>query len=107
MGQKREFFRISVERSGTVRRGADSAPCDVLDLTEKGVQLKTGLPVTVGETLELDFSLTKARTIHCRIRVTRVSAPSVGACVSDISPADQEQLSHFIEEVIALNLGGF
>lgn len=107
MGPKREFFRIALDRSGTLRRGHEAAACEVLDLTEKGVQLKTDFPVTVGETLECDFSLTETRAIHCSIRVTRVSASSVGACVIDISPANQEKLSRFIDEVIALNLGGF
>jgi hypothetical protein len=107
VGQQREFYRIALERSGTIRRGDETAACEVLDLTEKGVQLKTDLPVTVGETLGFDFSLTGARTIHCSIQVTRVSAASVGACVTDISPADQEELSRFIDELIALNLGGF
>lgn len=107
MGHNRELFRIALERRGTLRRGAEAATCDVLDLTEKGVQLKTDLPVMVGETLQLEFSLTDICAIRCSIRVTRVSAPSVGACITDIAPADQKQLSHFIEELIALNLGGF
>lgn len=107
MGQKREFFRITVERIGTLRRGADSAACEIIDLTEKGVQLKTNLPVTEGETVQLDFNATDAIAIHCSIRVTRVSAQSVGACITSIAPSDQEQLSRFIEELISLNLGGF
>jgi len=107
VGQKREFYRIAVDRSGTVRRGGESVACDVLDLTEKGVQLTTDLAVRVGETLELDFSLTDAVEIHCSILVTRVSGKSVGSCISDIAPGDQERLSRFINDLVALNLGGF
>jgi hypothetical protein len=107
VGQKREFYRIAVDRSGTVRRGQETVACEVLDLTEKGVQLTTDLPVRVGETLELDFSVTDAVAIHCSIMVTRVSGKSVGSCISDIAPDDQERLSRFINDLVALNLGGF
>ncbi len=106
MGQKREFYRIAVERSGTVRRGEETVACEVCDLTEKGVQLTTDLPVRVGETLELEFSLTDAVAIHCSILVTRVSGNSVGSCISDIAPGDQERLSRFINDLVALNLEG-
>jgi hypothetical protein len=106
MGNQRELFRIALERSGTLFRGGRTAPCEVIDLTEKGVQFKTALPVEVGETLRLEIALTNASTIHCTVQITRVSAPSIGACISDISPGDQKQLSQFIEQLITLNLGG-
>jgi len=105
MGHQRDLFRIALERSGEVRRGDQVRSCDVVDLTEKGVQIKTTLDVEVGETLQLKFSLTATCTIHCTIQVTRISTPYLGACISDISPDDQEHLSQFIEQLIALNLG--
>lgn len=107
MGYKRELFRIAVERTGTVRRGDETAACEVLDLTEKGVQLKTDLPLKNGELLQLDFSLTDAIAIHCGLHVTHVSGTSVGTSITDIAPADQEHLSRFIDALIAMNLGGF
>lgn len=107
MGPQRQFYRIAVERRGVVRRGDQTAACDVLDLTEKGVQLKTSLPVAPGDRLELDVSLTDTRAIRCGVQVTRASGTSVGVSIIEIAPADQEQLSRFIEDVIALNLGGF
>ena len=106
MEQKREFYRIAVQRSGSIRRGEETAPCEVVDLTEKGVQLTTDLALSVGETLQLAFSLTDAVTLHCSVMVTRVTAKAVGSCISDISPADQDRLSRFIDDVVALNLGG-
>ncbi|HJT20439.1 MAG TPA: PilZ domain-containing protein [Nitrospira sp.] len=107
MGHQRELFRIALERTGELRRGHVSAVCEVIDLTEKGIQLKTLLPVEIGDTLQVAFELTPQRTIHCTVLVTRVSPPSVGACISDISPDDQKHLSHFIEDLIGLNLGSF
>lgn len=106
MGHQRALFRIALERTGEVRRGGQISPCVVVDLTEKGVQIKTALLVEVGETLQLQFALSSTCTIHCAVHVTRVSAPFVGACISDISPDDQRHLSRFIEQLIALNLGG-
>lgn len=107
MQQKRELFRIALERSGEIHQGAIVARCEVLDLTEKGVQLKTDLSVTVGEALQLEFNLTKSCAIHCSLLVTRVSPPHVGACITDIFPEDQKHLSSFVEQLITLNLGGF
>ena len=107
MGHQRELFRIALERSGEIRGGNVAAACEVIDLTEKGVQLKTDLPVEVGETLQLMFDLAPASTVHCTILVARVCPPHVGALISDISQDDQKRLSQFIEQFIALNLGGF
>ena len=107
MGNQRALFRIALERHGELRRGTEIADCNVLDLTEKGVQFKTDLALKVGETLQLTFGLTKTRAIECTVMVTRVSPPYVGTCIADISPADQQELSQFIEQLITSNLGGF
>jgi hypothetical protein len=106
MGNKRELYRIALDRGGEIRRGTEVSPCTILDLTEKGVQLTANLPAQAGETLQLEFSLTSHCTIHCTVLVTRVSGPQIGACITDISPEDQQHLSQFIEQLIAMNLGG-
>lgn len=107
MGQKRELFRVAIERTGHIHRGAEVASCKVLDLTEKGVQLRTDLPVTAGEALQLEFNLTKACPIQCTIQVTHVKPPLLGARITGISSEHQKQLSQFIEQLLALNLTGF
>ena len=107
MEHQRELFRIALERQGEIRRGDVTQVFDIIDLTEKGLQFKTSLPVEVGETFQIQFELEPASIIHCTILTTRVSLPHVGARIIDISPDDQTRLSHFIEEFIALNLGGF
>lgn len=106
VGSKRHLYRIGVARPGIVRRGEDIASCEVCDLTEKGVQLKTDLPVKVGDRLHLDCSLAETLDVRCAVRVTRTCGPSVGACIVEITAADQECLSRFIENVIALTLEG-
>src|SRR5437899_1416496 len=69
MIQKREFFRVAIERTGQIGRGAEFAPCDVLDLTERGFQLRTDLPVAIGDELDLEFRLTKAAPIRCTVEI--------------------------------------
>ena len=107
MIQKREFFRVAIERTGRIARGAEVAPCEVLDLTEKGFQLRTGLSVAVGDRLELEFRLTKTARIQCAVEVTHAASPQFGARITNISPVHQDCLSQFIEQLNVLNLTGF
>ena len=107
MGQQRGLYRVVVELAGKLHRGAEVAPCAVLDLTEKGLRFRTGLSVTVNEELQLEFILTEERSIHCTIQITNVMPPYIGARIIGISPEHQKYLSHFIEQLIALNLTGF
>lgn len=107
MSQKREFFRIAIERTGQLARGAEVAPCEALDLTEKGFQLRTGLSVAVGDRLELEFRLTKAASIHCTVEITHAVPPQFGVRITRISPEHQGFLSQFIEQLNMLNLTGF
>jgi hypothetical protein len=88
-------------------RGAEIAPCKVLDLTGKGFKLRTGLSVAVGERLELEFCLTRSAPIQCTVEVTHTSSPYVGARITRISSEHQDCLSQFIEQLNAINLTGF
>jgi hypothetical protein len=107
MAHKRELFRIALDRKGELRREDTVSPCVVLDLTEKGVRLKTDLPVQAGDRLQLQFRLTTACPITCTLQVARVSPPCVGATITDISPDDRQKISRFIEELNALHMTGF
>lgn len=107
MAHTRELFRVRLERTGEIRRGETVAGCELLDLTEKGVQFKTALPVEAGELLRLRFSLTDDCIITCTIQVARASTPYVGATIAAISSDDQQQLSRFIEQLNVLQMTGF
>lgn len=107
MNQKREFFRVAIERIGQIAKGAEAASCEVLDLTEKGFQLRTDLPVAMGDSLELEFPLTKEAPVQCTVEVTYVASPQLGARITKISPEHQQCLSQFIEQLNVLNLTGF
>ena len=107
MAQKRELFRVAIDRTGLIRRGAETFPCRVIDLTERGFQLRTDGAFHAGEVLNLEFVLNETSSIKCTVQVTHVRAPYLGAVITTISPDYQTQLSHFIEQVNALNVTGF
>lgn len=107
MHQKREVFRVTLDRQGRIRRGTEVSDCHVVDLTEKGVQLKIEMPVRVGEVMELEFFLSDTAHIHCMIQINHVILPHVGAAIVRISAEHQEQISRFIDQINALNVTGF
>ena len=107
MGNKRDLFRIAMDRAGEIRRGTEVSPCTVLDLTEKGFQLRADVPVQVGERLELVFLLEKDAPLQCTVEVTHLAAPQFGSRITSISSEHQACLAQFIEQVNALNLTGF
>lgn len=107
MKNQRGLYRIAVELNGEIRRGLEATTCTVVNVTEKGIQFKTALPVNVGETVQLTICLTSICTIHVAVLITRANQPDVGACISDISLEDQQRLSQFIEQLNELNLTGF
>jgi len=108
MKQDRGLFRLSIQRAGRLIRGDQSVPCDVLDLTEKGMLIQAAdSPAVTGDQLNLEFELTPALTIHCTIVVTHAAPSHLGARITDISPEDQIHLSRFIDQLLALNMTGF
>lgn len=106
MQEKREQYRIQIHRAGTIRRGSDVAPCVLLELTEKGVLLHSDLSVAVGDEVDMDFLLTPSCPIHCTILTTHSAPPHFGGMIARISDEDQQHISHFIEQLIDINLTG-
>ena len=107
MAKQRQLFRISIDRTGEVRRGNETLACSVVDLTEKGVRLRIDGTFHVGETLGLRFPLTDADLIDCNIEVTHHRPPHLGAAIVRMAPDQEARLSRFIEELNALNMTGF
>ena len=107
MAKQRQLFRLALDRSGNVWRGEEVFPCQVIDLTEKGVRLQIESTFGVGEELQLEFALTEGNAIGCAIRVTHSQPPQLGAEIVQMTPDHQARLSHFIEELNALNMTGF
>jgi hypothetical protein len=107
MTQKRELFRVAIDRICQIRRGAEPAPCKVLDLTEKGFQLQVEEPVEVGDELQLEFNLSEGCPVLCTVLVTHVHPPNIGVRIIRISPEQQTQLSRFIDQLNQLNMIGY
>ena len=107
MDQKRGLFRLSIKRTGRLIKGTDATPCEVLDLTDKGMLIEAGCAVSVEDELLLEFPLTTTTLLQCTIHVTHVAAPQLGARIVAISSEHRQALSRFIEELLALNVTGF
>ena len=84
MAQKRELFRVAIDRTG-LTDGAFHA----------------------GEVFHLEFALNETSSVMCTVQVTHVRAPYLGAVITTISSDYQTQLSRFIEQVNSLNMTGF
>ena len=107
MKNQRALFRLALSRQGELRRGQEVLACELLNLTEQGVQLKTDASLKVGEEVRLQLNLTDQWPLHCTILVSNVSPPYVGARISVIAPSDQVLLSRLLEQLQALTLTGF
>ncbi len=98
MGFKRKGSRIEVGRAGRLQRGALSAPCTVLDVSETGVKIESRLFVKNGDALQLVIDLGQGETLMCGLQVVHVRSPKFGATISSISSEDRERLAHILDE---------
>jgi PilZ domain len=98
MGFKRKGSRVDVGRGGRLQRGALSAPCKVLDVSETGVRIESRLFVKNGDALQLVIDLDQGRTLTCGLQVVHVRSPKFGATISSISPEDRERLAHILDD---------
>jgi PilZ domain-containing protein len=98
MGFKRKGARVEVSRVGRLQRGALSAPCKVLDVSETGVRIESRLYVKSGDTLQLVIELDQGRTLSCGLQVIHVRSPKFGGKITSISPEDRERLAHIFDD---------
>jgi len=98
MGFKRKGSRIEVSWGGRLQRGALSAPCKVLDISETGVRIESRLLVKSGDVLQLVIELEQGRTLTCGLQVVHVHSPKFGAKITSISPEDGERLAHIFDD---------
>ena len=103
MGFKRKGSRVEVSRSGRLQRGALSAPCKVLDVSETGVKIESRLFVKSGDALQLVIELEQGRTLMCGLQVVHVRPPKFGATITSISPEDRERLAHILDDHVQSN----
>jgi PilZ domain-containing protein len=107
LAQKRELFRIAVDRTGRVRYGRKTLPCRVVNLTDKGFQLRVEDAFAPGNILHVEFPLTEQDFLACIVKVSYARPPFIGAVIVGISSHHQTLLSRFIDEINATSLMGF
>lgn len=103
MGFKRKGSRVEVSRSGRLQRGALSAPCKVLDVSETGAKIESRLFVKSGDALQLVIELEQGRMLTCGLQVVHVGSPRFGATITSISPEDRERLAHILDDHVQSN----
>ena len=103
MGFKRKGSRVEVSRSGRLQRGALSAACKVLDVSETGGKIESRLFVKSGDALQLVVELEQGRTLTCGLHVIHVRSPKFGATITSISPEDRERLAHILDDHVQSN----
>jgi hypothetical protein len=98
MGFKRQSSRVEVGKPGRLHRGTFSAPCQVMNVSESGVQLHSRMFVKNGDALRLAIELDGGRLLNCEIQVINVRPQHFGAKILSISPDDRERLSHILDD---------
>jgi hypothetical protein len=98
MGFKRKASRVEVSRGGRLQRGALSAPCKVLDVSETGVRIESRLFVKSGDALQLMIELEQGRVLSCGLQVVHVRSPKFGSKITSISSEDRERLTHIFDD---------
>ena len=98
MGFKRKHSRVDIGRSGRLQRGALSAPCKVLDVSESGVRLESRLYVKSGDVLQLTVELEYGKSLTCELEVVHVRTPRLGARIASISQENRERLAHILDD---------
>jgi hypothetical protein len=106
MTEQRSQFRFPVERRALLKHNGNTILCDILDLTEQGLQIRTEFPIAVGDTIHLECQLEAHTIIQCALLVTHVKSPYVGGRITEISVEHHEQLMRYVQQLIAQNLGG-
>ena len=98
MGFKRKASRVETGRAGRLQRGALSAACKILDVSETGVRIESRLFVKIGDALQLMIELEQGRTLTCGLQVVHVRSPTFGTKITSISPEDRERLAHILDD---------
>ncbi len=105
MGYKRKFTRLKIACEGDLFRGNEHISCQLVDLSEKGMMLRTGASLTTDEELPLEFLLGPSRRIKCTVKIVRAAKNDYGAQIIEISKDDQQYLTEHLDDFIASNFG--
>jgi hypothetical protein len=100
MGFNRKGWRAKVCGVGRLERGALSAPCKVLDISEDGVRLECRMFVKAGDVLQLVIEPAQGSSLTCGVEVVNVRSPRLGAKIVSINPENRERLAQILEDQV-------
>lgn len=103
--QRREF-RMPVSRCGLVTKDRVSTLCDVMDITEKGLQFSTDLRLSKDDTVRIECQLDADCIIQCELVVTHAEPPRYGGRMTQVLPEHQQRLALFIQRLITSSMAG-
>lgn len=106
MLEQRLHFRIPVNRRGLMTQNEETTVCDILDLTEQGLQLRTSIPLKAGDTVQIECQLGTECLIHCALRILHADGLRAGGRMAGISLDDHRHLMRFLNEQHAVHRAG-
>jgi hypothetical protein len=104
MQSQRSQFRFPIQRRGFIKQARKTTLCEVLDLSESGLQCKAELPLTANETVMIEVQLDGDCIIHCELLVTHVNPPHFGGRIVNLQPEHQQDLAQYIERLVRLSM---
>jgi hypothetical protein len=105
MTEQRSQFRFPIERRAFLKYDGNTYLCDLLDLTDLGLKLRTEILIPVGATIQLECQLEAHAIIHCAVLITHSSHPYIGGQITEILLEHKRQLTQFMQKLIAAHSG--
>lgn len=106
MTTQRRQFRVPVSRCGLVTKDHTSTLCEIMDITEEGLQFSTDLHLSPNDTVRIECQLDADCIIQCALVVTHAAPPSYGGRMTHLLPEHHQQLALFIQHLITSSMAG-
>ena len=106
MTSHRRQFRMPVSRCGLLTKDHATVLCEIVDITEEGVQLSTDMILCADETVRIECQLDADCIIHCEVAIMHAQPPRFGGRITHLLPEHQQQLALFIQRLIISSMAG-
>ena len=106
MTAHRRQFRMPVSRRGLVTKDQSTSLCEILDITEQGLQFSTGMFLSEHDTVRIECQLDADCIIQCEMVITHAQAPHFGGRIMHLLQEHQQQLAAFIQRLIVSSMAG-
>jgi hypothetical protein len=106
MAAHRRQFRMPVSRCGLVTKDHTTGLCEILDITDQGLQFSTELRISEHDTVRIECQLDADCIIQCEMVITHAQAPHFGGRMTHLLPEHQQLLASFIQRLIVSSMAG-